>query len=215
MTERDLPLFPLHVVLFPHMALPLHVFEERYKQMMQACLAGDRTFGVVLIKSGREVGGPAVPYPVGTTAHVQALERLPEGRMNLLGTGGERFRVLRTLQEEPYLVARVELWPDESSDISEDLVARVSERYRAYVDALRHLGYDATPRYASEASLFSYEVAAMLRVHPTARQELLELPSVAARLERELKLLGAELNLLRLLSSAPLANDTPGPFSQN
>ena len=54
---RDLPLFPLNVVLYPGMSLPLRVFEERYKQMMNRCLEGDMTFGVVLIKSGKEVGG--------------------------------------------------------------------------------------------------------------------------------------------------------------
>lgn len=78
-----LPLFPLNTVLFPGMALRLHIFEPRYRLMVADCLANGGLFGVVLIRSGREVGEPAVPHSVGTTAHISGAERLPDGRLNI------------------------------------------------------------------------------------------------------------------------------------
>src|SRR4030042_688749 len=105
----SLPLFPLNTVLFPGTILPLHVFEERYKQMIGACLEENSRFGVVLIRSGDEVGGPpAEPHDIGTAARISGLERLPDGRMNLLAVGEERFRIVRLSRQEPYLVAEVE-----------------------------------------------------------------------------------------------------------
>ena len=79
--ERALPLFPLEqVVLFPGMSLPLHIFEERYKVMIGACQVTDQLFGVLLIKSGSEVGAPAQPERVGCTARMLRVDRLPDGR---------------------------------------------------------------------------------------------------------------------------------------
>src|SRR5919206_5035298 len=107
--ERELPLFPLHVVLFPGMRLPLHIFEDRYKLMIGTCMVTDETFGVALIRSGQEVGGPAEVFRVGTTARIASMERLPQGRMNLVVVGGERFRIVERLQTQPYLLGSVEL----------------------------------------------------------------------------------------------------------
>ena len=79
-----LPLFPLNSVLYPGTLLPLHIFEERYRSMISRCVEEKVPFGVVLVRSGEEVGGPAEPYDVGTTARVARLQRLPDGRMNLV-----------------------------------------------------------------------------------------------------------------------------------
>ena len=94
MDAELLALFPLNTVLFPGMPLPLHIFEERYKIMIGRCIDEDRPFGVVLIQSGTEVGNPAVPHVVGTTALIAAVKRLEDGRMNLIAVGQERFRSL-------------------------------------------------------------------------------------------------------------------------
>ena len=106
---RRLPLFPLNVILFPNGALPLHVFEERYKLMIQRCLGADSRFGVVLIRSGPEVGGPAEPHSVGTVALVTQFRRLDDGRMLLSVAGQQRFRIEEVTQLDPYLEAEVEL----------------------------------------------------------------------------------------------------------
>ena len=82
-----LALFPLHTVLFPGMALPLHIFEPRYRQLVDHCLETNSAFGVVLIQSGREVGGPAIPHTIGTTARITAAERLPDGGLNIEAVG--------------------------------------------------------------------------------------------------------------------------------
>jgi Lon protease-like protein len=75
----DLPLFPMNTVLFPGMVLSLHIFEERYKLMINRCLEEERSFGVLLIRKGQEVGGSAIPYDVGTTTTIAGLNRLTAG----------------------------------------------------------------------------------------------------------------------------------------
>ena len=84
----------MNTVLFPSMVLPLHIFEERYKLMINNCLAQDKPFGVVLIYSGSEVGDSAIPHPVGTVARIANWEWLPDGRMNILTAGARRFRIV-------------------------------------------------------------------------------------------------------------------------
>src|ERR1700737_2161793 len=86
-----LPLFLLRSVLFPHMPMSLHVFEDRYQEMMRDCLGAGSSFGVVAIREGKEVGGDAVPCAVGTLARIVHVERLSDGRMNLLITGASGF----------------------------------------------------------------------------------------------------------------------------
>lgn len=108
---RELPLFPLNAVLFPGMPLRLHIFEDRYKQMIGYCRQSGAPFGVVLIRSGQEVGGQAEPYDVGCTAYITQIEMLPEGRMNLTAIGYERFQIQSLRHDLPYLMGVVENYP--------------------------------------------------------------------------------------------------------
>jgi ATP-dependent Lon protease len=105
----DLPLFPLHTVLCPGVALPLHVFEERYKTMVERCLAEDSPFGVVLIREGREVGpGELAVAGIGTVAEIREATRYSDGRFDLLTLGTRRFRLEGVDPEaEPYLVGQI------------------------------------------------------------------------------------------------------------
>jgi len=133
MTEdhwRDLPLFPLRTVLFPGMVLPLHIFEERYKLMIQRCIADERPFGIVLIREGHEVGGHAEPYEVGTAAIVAGVSYLQEGRMNIVSIGTERFRLRSVRRGLPYLVGEASPWP---------LGGAETEAARAQVEPVRAL----------------------------------------------------------------------------
>ena len=102
----ELPLFPLNTVLFPGTPLQLHIFEARYKKMVNACLQEQRPFGIALIERGAEALGPlAEPYPIGCAARVVQVQRLEQGRMNIVALGGERFRILSLdRQSHPYLV---------------------------------------------------------------------------------------------------------------
>ena len=104
----DTPLFPLGVVLFPTQPLPLRIFEERYKLMISECLEQNAGFGVVLIKQGREVGGPAAPFEVGTMAKIIDAQRFPDGRYNLQTVGETPFRLRRVTQMRPYMRGEIE-----------------------------------------------------------------------------------------------------------
>ena len=190
MVERELPLFPLNVVLFPGMRLPLHIFEERYKLMIGTCMVTDQTFGVALIRSGSEVGGPAEVHAVGTTARILTVDRLPEGRMNLVAVGVDRFRLLERLHDQPYARGRVALLPDDTQPSAAALAGQVSRKLTRYLvargapaDRVRSL------ELPSEPLALSYLVAALLKAPVEQRQRLLEAPSVAARLRQELALL--------------------------
>src|SRR5947209_3822819 len=128
--QRVLPLFPLEqVVLFPGMSLPLRIFEERYKVMIGACQVTDQIFGVVLIRSGLEVGAPAEPERVGCTARMVRIDRMPDGRMNILTVGEQRFRLMgpARLMPEGYLVGDVELLSElPSAIVAADLLTSVT-----------------------------------------------------------------------------------------
>ena len=118
---RDLPLFPLNVVLYPGMSLPLRVFEERYKQMMNRCLEGDMTFGVVLIKSGKEVGGAAMPFEIGTVARIMDVVPQGGGRMLVSAVGEEVFRIVNIQQITPYMVGSIEVLERTEESAPEEL----------------------------------------------------------------------------------------------
>lgn len=133
----DLPLFPLHTVLCPGIALPLHVFEPRYRLLVARCLAEDRPFGVVWIRDGHEVGGGELAIAtVGTFAEIREADRLVDGRYDLVALGTERFRVVAVdTASEPYIVARVA--PVDDVVVDEDRAARlarvVTRRFVRYV----------------------------------------------------------------------------------
>ena len=91
----ELPMFPLGTVLLPHMLLPLHIFEPRYRALIHDVLDGDREFGVTLIERGHEVGGGDRRADVGTVAHVEEAEELDDGRWVVLAAGTRRIRVER------------------------------------------------------------------------------------------------------------------------
>jgi hypothetical protein len=133
----ELPLFPLHTVLCPGVALPLHVFEERYRAMVARCLREDSPFGVVLIRDGREVGGgPASIAKVGTVAEIREASRFSDGRYELLVVGTRRFRIESVaVGREPYLVGTVELLDDPIGDTraARDLTDRVTQRFVRYL----------------------------------------------------------------------------------
>jgi uncharacterized protein len=106
-----LPMFPLGSVLVPFQPLSLHVFEPRYRALVHTCLAGDRTFGVVLIERGSEVGGGDVRFEVGCTAQIVRAEETPDGRWGLVCVGADPIRVVEWLPDDPHPVADVEIVP--------------------------------------------------------------------------------------------------------
>ena len=114
-----IPVFPLpDVVLFPNVFLPLHIFEPRYRQMVDDALNGDRIIGMVLLRPGWEgnyEGRPAV-YPIGCAGVITHAERLPDGRFNIVLRGMEKFRIENEDTDQPYRLARVEAVHEPSAE---------------------------------------------------------------------------------------------------
>jgi Lon protease-like protein len=131
----NIPLFPLNTVLFPGAPLPLQIFEPRYLQMIERCQQESLPFGVVLIRSGQEVGGYATPYEVGTTARITDVQRLPNGRLQILTQGRMRFRILETMRDEPYLTGAIEYLTDRDQDTAEAVqrADQVRARYEEFM----------------------------------------------------------------------------------
>jgi uncharacterized protein len=137
----QLPLFPLHAVLCPGVALPLHIFEDRYRLMIDRCIERMEPFGVVLIREGRETGRlDGRLAEVGTTALIRQAGRTDDGRMNIMTVGGRRFRI-DGLDErtEPYLVGNVEMLDEPLGDqqAAHQFAERVSRRFLRYLELLQ------------------------------------------------------------------------------
>src|SRR3954452_20658454 len=112
-----LPMFPLGSVLFPGAVLPLHVFEPRYRQLVQDCLADtEHEFGVVLIERGHEVGGGDVRSTIGTVARMMQVAELQDGRYAMVTVGTRRIRVNAWVPDDPYPLADVDDFPDDDPD---------------------------------------------------------------------------------------------------
>jgi len=188
MEDELLALFPLHTVLFPGMPLPLNIFEERYKLMIGRCIDEDRPFGVTLIRSGTEVGAPAIPHSVGTTARIAAVKKLDDGRMNLIAVGQERFRINEVVREQPYLVARVGTLVDQEPGLeATSLAAELHGTLTRYLRDLFILLDQPSEELEipTEPARLSLVAAAVLQIPMSERQLLLEMTNVEARLQQE------------------------------
>jgi uncharacterized protein len=184
-----LPMFPLGTVLLPGMVLPLHVFEPRYRQLVEDCEAGDGEFGVVLIERGSEVGGGDVRTNVGTVAKIVQTQSLPDGRYLLATVGARRLRVERWLDDDPYPRAEVADWPDVAPVDGElDELRRTLEALVRRAAALRtELGERAAPvdlTLVDDPVLAVYQAMLAAAAGPADLQALLAAPTVAERAAR-------------------------------
>ncbi len=184
----EIPLFPLNLVLFPGMRLPLHIFEERYKAMIGDCIEREAPFGVVLIKDGPEVGGPAEPHRVGTIARITQVQRLEEGRMNLQVLGEQRFDLLEIIQETPHMVGLVAYKRESAGEVPEILSTEVGKEYGQLLQNVSAMtGSWNAPVHVQEDPLeLSFEALATLAISLQLpldiRQQLLEYNTAAERL---------------------------------
>jgi Lon protease-like protein len=202
-----LALFPLHTVLFPGMALPLHIFEPRYRRMIHACLADESPFGVVLIRAGREVGGPAVPYTVGTLARIRRVEHLPDGRMNIEAVGDERFRLLQlyAAQDEVHTGRIVNFPLLGASEAGATAAARALSPWLSRYLSL--LGQSAATHFAArplptEPAALAYFAAVVAQIPAAEKQALLSVETAARLLNLERTLYRREISLLRAMLGA-------------
>lgn len=196
----DMPLFPLQAVLFPGMMMPLHIFEPRYIEMVERCLAEKIPFGVALIRRGQEVGGSAEPHLVGTAARITRVQRHPDGRMDIVVAGTQRFRIEELDHSRPYLVAQVRHYPviNGNTRLAMEQALRVRPKIVRYVETLTKatgvkLPLDQLPE---DPTILAFLTAIALQVPPADKQRLLALPGVPEILDLENYFLARELQLL-------------------
>jgi len=215
----ELPLFPLNVVLFPGATAPLHIFEERYKEMIGMCLEKGRPFGIVLIREGLEGGAPAVPFGVGTTAYITQVERLEDGRMNLACFGGQRFHVLSTSTDRAYMVGDVEVLPtvSETGEETLDYAATASRLFAEYVQLYLAISnqWASGVEMPNEPDRLADYVASRLAIGNDTKQRLLEELSAHNRLAMEIEVLGDLIQAMQPRLEAARASRWSGFSTMN
>jgi Lon protease-like protein len=199
-TLDNLPLFPLPLVLFPGTAVPLHIFEPRYRQMLADCREGENRFGIVRLPEGiAEI--EIAPGTVGCIAEIVNTETLPDGRSNIVVRGAERFALVSLVSSpHPYHVCNAELVDDEFEIGAEldALAERVRDVFRRVGRAARTLADDPDPlpELPDDAASLSFAIASMIDIGLDARQELLSSRSPLARLRDLDKVLSAALGAI-------------------
>lgn len=222
-----LPLFPLGLVHFPGVALPLHVFEGRYRTLVADLLAlpaAQREFGIIAIREGREVGtdGISALYDVGCATVLHEADRHDDGRYDLLTAGTRTFRVLELLppdDDRPYFAAHVR-WltePEPDADAVGGLDRAVREALTTYLDALCAASGSPTPEIDLPADPrdLAHLVGATILLDLPDRQDLLEQVDTPARLRRELSVLRRETGVLTHLQAVPAPELARTPNAPN
>jgi Lon protease-like protein len=197
---QDFPLFPLGIVALPTESVPLHVFEERFRTMIEECMQEESEFGIVWL-SDEEL------KPVGCACEIErVLDREDDGRFTILGRGTRVFRLLERQDDLPYPAGVVEFLPEPEETLDEDLAGEARELYAELVEA-------ATDRTLSpdELSVLSaYSMAATVDFGADAKQELLELRSENARLRLLALLFRAAIKQLELSERAQVRAHSNG-----
>lgn len=210
MPEASLPMFPLSSVLFPYAAMSLHVFEPRYRSMLQHCLSADRRFGVVLIERGSEVGGGDQRAPVGTRAVIVRAGELPDGRWLLQVLGEAAVEVDEWLPDDPYPQARVHDVPQgpvPSGDVAELLAATTGRVRRARALLAEQGGAPPLPPDLAldgdgDSAVAAWELCGAAPLSAYDAQRLLAVSATAERLRLLSDLMDElEVDLQRLLAS--------------
>ena len=215
----EIPLFPLNTVLFPYTPIRLFIFEERYKRMIQNCLDKDQAFGVVLIRRGVESMGPlAEPFPIGTSAKITETQRLKDGRMNIVASGQERFRILSLDKEAlPYLVGQVAPYPLHGDDPASLAASgkQLSYWVRRYLRMLEQAGNTQLDlnQIPQDAVKLAYMAASLVQIPTQQKQQLLTIPEAGDLLEEVRAIYRREVVLLKTMLSNQIREN--GVFSMN
>ena len=189
---RDFPLFPLRLVALPGELIPLHIFEDRYKALVERCLQEPTEFGIICSDDeGVRDTGCACEIE-------EILERFDDGRVNLVARGTRPFRLEAQQADLPYPAGAVAFLDDEPVEPEPDLLAQVHE---AYAELVRQ-ATDRTPDPAEIGAMSAYEMAGTVEFAIAAKQHLLESRSEAARLEQLLRLLRGAVKRLDFMERA-------------
>ena len=216
--DNPIPIFPLNLVLFPNTDLPLHIFEDRYKQMVQYCTNYTQPVGIILIKDGNEVGNYATPYSIGTFGHITSTSHNTDGTIEIIIRGQEKFKIEELLYDKPYLSARVEKITHvfNAPDVSSlEEVQHTIKNLNKVIDE-SYGGWASSYFTESDPQSLIYQginlVLQNLSVPNNIKQNLLESESF----ERQAKLLLPILNESIKLFEAETNKNNPYPgFSKN
>ena len=183
----EIPLFPLPLVLFPQVVVPLHIFEERYKEMINRCIEESSAFGIVLIPPGTAAENETAISGVGVTARILQFDRIEDGRINIMAAGEMRFRILEFTSGKPYWTANVEFFEEDREDDEElreslDEVLRLYREVHRLASQFRGVAVEEIRIPDSPASL-SYMVSYVLDIETRSKQALLEMTSTTGRLK--------------------------------
>lgn len=191
-SDNILPIFPLGVVLLPHMPMPLHIFEERYKVMITECLDQRQDFGLIYVKESKI-------QRIGCSARItDVIKRYEDGRMDILTVGGNRFLITSIDETRPFLQGAVLYFDDEIEEPEQDLLELGIRALELLKNMNRLAGSDTegVPPEGADLSLLSFFIAGHEGFSFDERQELLEMTSPAARIEREIELLDRKIEIL-------------------
>jgi uncharacterized protein len=221
--SETLPLFPLGTVLFPGLLLPLHIFEDRYRQLVRDLQdrPEPRRFGVIAIRHGRETGAGGIQalHEIGCIATLRQVKPLEDGRYDVVTVGTQRFRLAALDDSKPYLQGQVDLLTEETGDEAgaAQAVRIVRDGFRAYLGALAERGATqiSAPELPEDPVTLSYLVAASMIIDLSDRQTLLAEPDALHRLAAERALLSRELTMLRTLTATPAPDLRNSPYSSN
>ncbi|HEX6154433.1 MAG TPA: LON peptidase substrate-binding domain-containing protein [Burkholderiales bacterium] len=181
--SEELPLFPLHTVLFPGGRLPLRIFEQRYMDMAKACLRDGAPFGVCLIRDGAEVGAPATPSEVGTLARIGTWDMPQLGLLEVVARGEERFRIrARRVQPDGLALASIEVLPDEPDSTIPPSGAPLVKLLERVIE--QHPELLERPHQLDSCTWVSGRLAELLPLPLPAKQALLEMGDGRLRLEK-------------------------------
>jgi Lon protease-like protein len=208
-----MPMFPLGSVLFPGMPLPLHVFEPRYRELVQHCLDGEPEFGVVLIERGSEVGGGDARTTVGTVARILEATRFDDGRWAVGAVGVRRVRVVGWLDDDPYPRAEVEDWPDTPGEVTGDALAATTARFRRVLARAAELGVPVPPATVEldpDPNVALLQITVATPFGPADRYDLLRAEGPGERLALLDELLEGQEELL----AAQVAMGGSGQFGE-
>jgi Lon protease-like protein len=181
--SEELPLFPLHTVLFPGGRLPLRIFEQRYMEMAKTCLKDNAPFGVCLIHQGKEVGAPAVPVGVGCLARIAEWDMPQLGVLQVTARGESRFRILgQRVQADGLVRASIELLPEGEDAPLPDTAARYAKLLERVIE--QHPALLERPHRLDSSAWVSARLAELLPLPLEAKQALLETENGRTRLEK-------------------------------
>lgn len=194
-------MFPLGSVLVPGMPLPLHVFEDRYRDLVKRCLEEERSFGVALIERGGEVGGGDTRFGIGCLARIVDAHRFTDGRFAIVAVGTERIKVLEWLDDDPYPLARTETWPDEGGAVTAGAVEMVRAAFKRTLALAAEVGVGAAPAttdLSDDPEVLGWQVAAGAPLASLDRLRLLAAPGVGERLDLAATQLREAVSLLEM-----------------